>query len=111
LAQTRAATCPEEKQSENLDCEGAEVDEIVQYMAQSEFDVATFTQYMYKSAEYSDFPESYIRWFTCNPTIILYMAQATEVGCGYSTCNAGDTDRLTFVCIFSPKGPDAFCSL
>ncbi len=106
LAQTRAETCPEEKQNHVFDCAEAEVDEIVEIMPQSEFDVATFTEYMYKSAEYSSFPQSYIRWYTCNPTIVLYMAQATKVGCGYSTCDAG----ITFVCIFSPKGPE-YCNM
>ena len=113
LAQTRAATCPDEKQSEILDCAGAEVDEIVQFMPQSHesgFDVRTFTQYMYKSAEYSHFPESYIRWYTCNPNLILYMDFATKVGCGYSTCDYGNTNGTTFVCYFSPKGP-GYCSL
>ena len=51
LAQARAATCPDEIQNEILDCADAEVDEIVQFMPQSEFDVATFTQYMYKNSK------------------------------------------------------------
>ena len=97
LAQTSAQACPIDTLNEQ-----EETDEIMIYLPNS-FDVEIDTVHMFKSAEHSS---SFVRLYTCNPTIIRY-GTADKVGCGYFTgCDGGNA----FVCMFSPKGP-SYCAL
>ena len=96
-AQTGAEACPTDTLSELADS-----DEILIYLPNS-FDVEIDTVHMFKSAEHSS---SFVRLYTCNPTIIRY-GTADKVGCGYFIgCDGGNA----FVCMFSPKGP-SYCAL